>query len=548
MNDKISALLRLDDSVVVKLILSSSLGVVGPYMDIEGLSGLPGRVKEITDRLNEKNYGKLSFSHIDPSKDPAGEKAAEQYGVLGLNWKEFVDRRGVRVPGDRGYAGMIVEHGDNFYILPLIEVMRVPLFGTQYRLVDLAELEDAINKSVEKVININEEIGYLADHGTPAISAPPRGFGGLQDNDSLSALNKLLSEEYSVKEVRLKDGAIPEGIKTLIIAGAREDFTDYELYRIDQFLMKGNSLAVFADPFTEAAAGGDMGRYRQPSYAPVDTGLEKLLAHYGLHMGTSVVLDENSYEDKVPRAFGGGERKIYYAPIIRNEMINKDAAFMSNIKGLVMLRSAPVSVDEQKVKENDLTATRLFSSSGRSWEMKNGFNPNPMFMTPPTDGKEFKSFDLAYLIEGSFPSYFADGPVPEHSAAKDASTEKKKAGVDLSGIEAEGATIKKGKPAKIFLIGTSEILKDNVIDEEGRSPNAQFPLNVIDYLNGREDIAIMRTKTQQFNPLKDLKPGTKTAVKTVNIAGLPFLVIVGGLVVWFRRSSRKRVIQRIFEK
>jgi len=37
-------------------------------------------------------------------------------------------------------------------------------------------------------------------------------------------------------------------------------------------------------------------------------------------------------------------------------------------------------------------------------------------------------------------------------------------------------------------------------------------------------------------------------VKAFNIAGLPALVILFGLGVWFRRHSRKRRIQMMFEK
>ena len=91
------------------------------------------------------------------------------------------------------------------------------------------------------------------------------------------------------------------------------------------------------------------------------------------------------------------------------------------------------------------------------------------------------------------------------------------------------------------------MLKDNVLDAGGRGPNATYILNVIDYLNDREGIAVMRGKEQRFNPLNDAKAGTKTFVKTLNIIGLPALVVLFGIVVWFRRHSRKKNIQMIFK-
>ncbi|MEN8264485.1 MAG: Gldg family protein [Nitrospirota bacterium] len=562
MNNKISALLRLEDKVSVKLVLSSSLKVVGPYMNISGLTSLPGKIEGIVNKLNDKNYGKLSFEYLDPTINPDDEKQAMKYKIILLNWDGFKDRRGKAISADRGYAGIVVEHGDNSESLELIEVIRLPIFGTQYQLADLSGLEDAINETIENVIDINEGIGYLADHGTLTISGgmPPM-FAGMQQQDSISSLNTLLSGEYSIKQVSLKDGGIPDGISTLIIAGAKENFTDYELYQIDQFLMKGKSLAVFMDSFNEVKPRQGqqpmMNQLQRSFWMPLNTGLEKLLNNYGLSVRKSIVMDENSYKQRMPRQLGGGERNIYFAPIIKNEKISKDAEYMENIKGLVLLKSSPVEVDEQKIRDNELHADRLLSSSDRSWEMAGRVNLDPTYIRPPHGADKFRSFPMAYVVEGSFPGYFAGKDIPEKNVPEKAEgaeikeEDKEKTedpGIDMSAIKSESATLTKSKPAKIFLVGTSEILKDNIVDAEGKTPNAQFIMNMIDYLNGRGDIAVMRSKTQRFNPLHDLTPASKTAIKTVNIAGLPVLVVIAGVIVWGRRSARKRMIQKIFSR
>jgi ABC-type uncharacterized transport system involved in gliding motility auxiliary subunit len=73
-------------------------------------------------------------------------------------------------------------------------------------------------------------------------------------------------------------------------------------------------------------------------------------------------------------------------------------------------------------------------------------------------------------------------------------------------------------------------------------------LNTIDYLNDNEDIAVMRSKEQRFNPLRETEAGTRTFAKTFNVIGLPALASVFGLLVWLRRSSRKKRIQMMFDK
>jgi len=97
-------------------------------------------------------------------------------------------------------------------------------------------------------------------------------------------------------------------------------------------------------------------------------------------------------------------------------------------------------------------------------------------------------------------------------------------------------------------MASADMLKNNVLDAEGRGSNAAFILNIIDYLNGREDIAVMRGKEQRFNPIEDTPGGVRTFVKTFNIAGLPVLAILFGAGVWFRRHSRKKHIQMLFQK
>jgi hypothetical protein len=281
MNNKISALLRLKEKISVKLILSSSLRVVGPYINIAGLLELPLQVENMVSRLNDKNFGKLSFDNLDPAADSHIESDVLKYNVLQLNWDEFKDRRGRTIPADRGYAGIVVEYGDKFETLELIKVMRLPLFGTQYQLADMTELEKAVDETIGNVININEEIGYLADHGTPAIAGSS--MQGNMQQETLSSLNRLLSEAYSIHQVSLRESGIPEGLSTMIIAGAKENFSSYELYQIDQHLMKGKNLAIFMDTFNEVSPQGQgmMQQMQRSLWVPLDTGLEKLLAHYG---------------------------------------------------------------------------------------------------------------------------------------------------------------------------------------------------------------------------------------------------------------------------
>ncbi len=557
LNNKISALINLEGKILIKLFLSSSLKIIAPYLQLDELPALPEKLEETVAKLNAKTYGKLAFEYFDPSKDEGLEPVLKEYNILGLNWPALSN--GQIQPGN-GHIGLVTEYGDKAITTPLIDIVRIPLIGTQYSMVEIDKMEEIINENIESIIDINEDIGYLADHGTPGAPLSPRMNPLEQEQSTITSFRNLASRNYTIRDIHLKDGTIPDRFNCFIIAGPTETFTDYELFQIDQFLMRGNNLALFLDSFNEINHPRDVQAFtgqRGPEFVPINTGLEKLLEHYGVRAKKSYVLDENCFIQRTRTRMGDRETPYYFVPRIKNEFINNDLEFMKGIKEMVVMKASPLKLEEKRIEENGLKATRLLASSEKSWEMSGRINLNPMFIHPPS-AEEMQSLPLAYLIEGAFPSYFAGKPIPEKESddaeasdeegAEDKKPADKKPGEDLAKIEGQGQVIPKGRPAKIFLIASSEVLKNSMLDEEGRSPNATFIMNVLDTLNGRDEIAVMRSKEQRFNPLEETEPAVKTFVKSFNIVGLPVFVVVFGLIVWFRRRSRQKRIRLMFQK
>jgi ABC-type uncharacterized transport system involved in gliding motility auxiliary subunit len=379
---------------------------------------------------------------------------------------------------------------------------------------------------------------------------------GRPNDVALRSFTTLLSDSYSLKRIDLRADPIPSSLQCLIIARPTEPFSDYELYQIDQALMRGTNLAILVDAFVESAPGTQQPAFMPgPSFQPFDSGLEKLLATYGITINHSMVLDENCYKQRLPNEMGGGERPIYFAPLIKSTAINQDLSFLKTIKGLIALRMAPLTLDKERLQQNGLTATRLFSSSDQSWEMKDHISLDPMMIGSPPPAEEQRAYPLAYILEGEFPSTFAGRPIPEKPAApetKAPGTEEpdaaKTAAKDLSGFESTPQRRDKSVPAKILVIGSAELIQDSVLEADGRTPNSMFIMNMIDYLNDRVDVALMRSKEQRFNPLEDPTPATRTVTKAFNIAGLPILVVLFGLAVWLRRIARKKRIQTLFQE
>ena len=326
MNNKISALLRLPDKIQVKLFLSSSLNAVAPFMGLKTLSTLPAEIEQAVKALSAKTYGKLAYEFTDPTADSDLQKLSQADNLLLLTWPASADGK---VAAGKGVIGLLVEHRGRKIALPLIDVVRLPIVGTQYRLVGAEDLSKMLNNSVESLIEIHEGLGVLSDHRTaPIMGGSPPG-SPQEDPQAYSNFREQIALNYALKPVTLAQNPIPEGIACLLVVNPREKFTDYELYQIDQFLMQGKSLALFVEAFEEAMIAPN----QPPIYLPLDTGLERLLEHYGVKVRRAYVLDENCYRQPMPPQMGGGERPVYYAPLIKRQFMNQELPFMKNHQG-----------------------------------------------------------------------------------------------------------------------------------------------------------------------------------------------------------------------
>ena len=120
MNNKISALLNLPEKIRVKLVQSSSLGQIAPYVGLEGLEGLRDLILEVVNTQNSKTYGQLEFLSVDPSLQEIPEEELAPYRRFGLQWPEMPQPDGSVVPAGSGYLGLGMEFGDKSVEMQLL--------------------------------------------------------------------------------------------------------------------------------------------------------------------------------------------------------------------------------------------------------------------------------------------------------------------------------------------------------------------------------------------------------------------------------------------
>lgn len=493
-----NALAGLDNKVKMTLYYSKSIETFN--IDTSKLETL---VKNAYTKANEQSMDRIEYSTV-VAGDKDIDEISGKYGI-GLKWN---DRKGNNY---KGVIGITLEYNDSFRVLP-IEI-QPSLFG--YSVTGLDDLETSLKDTLQALVSKVQEIGYVTGHGEAELS----------EQDGAYMFNNLLSDTYNLKELDLTKDNISSGINTIIINGPKEKFSDKELYKIDQFLMKGGNIALFLDSFNITQSYNQFG---QPSYnyEPLDSGLDKILEKYGIKFGKDYVLDKNCLVSNQ-----NGRQELNYIPLLTRDNMNQKHPVSKNLSRVIFLQSSSMDIEDAK-NNKEITTTVLAKSSPRSWTIT---EPQRLAANAVEPGKDKeKEQNLAVLLEGKFNSAF-------DSAVE--GTESKK---DSMPIDAHlSKSLQKGK---VLVVSTSSVTGPQLIDEEASMPIAGFIRNAIDYLSGNEELCPMRTKGySQFSSLDTENKSAIILAKFFNQYILVALVALVGLIVLRARNVHRKHIREIFD-
>ena len=526
LSERVSRLLALEEDIEVRLYFSSALAMLAP-----GVDQFPGEIEGLVKELNASYFDRLQFERVDANEELVSLEEATRLRLAPLQ---------LQAPdgsAELAYAGLSVTSEGTTITMNLLQG---GIMG--YQLADLETIRRSLDDTLKNLLGTQEEMGYLADFETP----PYRGRANATTptdmvEAELSNLFQLVSAEYTYRGLLLEERMVPEGLRSMLVVGPQEPLNEWALFQIDQFLLRGGSLLLFLDShniFVSQGGGfGGGGAF----YLPRETGLEAMLEHYGVRLKQSYVLDEQAFVQRQPSQRGGYvESEIYFAPLLKEDQIDQELPFLTNLEELIMLNISPLEVVSGR--QEGVTYTEALRTSATAWEMAERID---LMRAVPPGEDERASFPLAILAAGTFTSYFAEREIPERPRVEPSSQDDAAAAlpvISAEELQAEQSFSPEGE-GRLFVVGTSAILGSGFIDVQGRNPNALFLLNLIDAMNGRDDRALMRTKGRRVRPLRDIEPPARTAVKTFAVAGLPALVVLAGLVVWVLGGMRRHRIR-----
>ena len=486
------------------------------YSDILNSLGIAGAeqtetfVKEAFGKVNSQNQNRLELEIVNPSSDEA-DKLSKKYGIQIIQYKDGSGNRA------KAAIGLVLEKDEKFYALPL----QIQQTFFSYQVTGLETLADDIVDGLESLLSKVTQIGYITGHEELSRT----------DENGAKNFDSIISESYELVELDLKTQPIPAGMNSIIINGPKTDFEEIELYKIDQFIMKGGNVLFFVDSMVEnqmaAYTGGDQ-------FTPNTINLDTLLQKYGVNRNFDMVFDKNCY---VNQSSTYGKLNLYWAPVLQKNQLLKHPV-TQNLGYVIMLQNG--SLDVSAAEENpDVKVSILAKSSEESWTKDSGIMLNPMRLNPPSDASQLNSYNLAVLLDGKFESAFDKAPEIIQTDADGNEIEMPQGDLTTSNHISQSVL-----PGKIFVTASSSVTTRQVIDESGTTPIAMFMMNIVDYLNGKEELCEMRTKGLSVDTLTIKSQGAANFWKYYNEYGLVIILILAGLFVWKARSKRRREINK----
>jgi ABC-type uncharacterized transport system involved in gliding motility auxiliary subunit len=438
----------------------------------KGLPKLDAFVRDLRDLLQEyKNAGggKFDYSIIEP-KDDETKKKAKDAGLIEQPFGEASDTD-EKAAVAQGFMGLVFKYGEQQDVIKFLPPDRTD--GLEFW------ITNKIREIRDKGDDLHHKIGVLTGHDELKPS----------DNDLVPSqmgkysMQTIITQNfpfYTFVDVDLKggDSEIADDLDGLLVTQPAKDLTEKELRRIDQFVMKGKSLAVIASAVNVKANDATM------SASLSLHGLDKLLEGYGIAVEKDVVIDMGRHVRLVlPTA--GGIAQAEFPQILE---VQDDPRFTGNEQLIDTSFPALFRTQDVAVPFASSLSLKTDKQPGAKMSIVMRSSPASFHLTGETaDLKPFQKW--APKLKGLQPQQFGIGANVE-GTLKSAFSEGDKQGID--------APDKSVKAARVFVLASSQFLA-NPLARAGNGPDMGQYGQMMPSLGGDEQLLMLAGPyAQQF--------------------------------------------------
>ncbi len=505
----------------------------------EALAEFRPVLRQVLESLGEEGGERFSAEIFDPE---AGD------GSLALEIEQNF--------GFQPMAASLFDVNQFYFYMTLTDgstVVQIPL--------PQALSEEATRRSIEEGLKrfasgLLKTVALVAPEApAPMMGMPP------PSGNQFQQLRDFLQNDFNVVSTDLSAGLVPEQADLLMVLDP-EELDEKALFAVDQFLMKGGTVALATGPFAASLSQQSLVASQRTS------GLEPWLEHLGLQLQPQMVMDPQNaaFPAPVTRQVGGFSFQELvmldypYFVDIRPPGLNADVGVTGGLPQLTLTWASPIEVDE--ARNANRSVTPLLESSTGSWvsddldvmprvgsQGLSGFAPQG-----PTD-----AHTLAVLLEGRFDSYFTDRPSPlltpvESDLADETETDMDAATLDddAAGSPAEATEDRLGvvssvidrspESARLFLFASNGFLSDQMLQLIGSAEgtiygnSVQLMANVVDWSLEDRSLLAIRSRGHFNRTLPPLEQSEQAVIESVNY--LVALAGIGFVFLWHRRRVK----------
>lgn len=450
-----SILSKLDAPIQLKLYYSKTAANKGT----EGLRAFNNHflyVQELLRQYVQNSRNNLSLEVIDPRPDTPEEEDAMAYGLKKFNLTET----------ERYYFGLVAENESGTEKI-------IEFFDPNQRdklEYDLTKLIYTVLNPQKKTVGIISSLNVLVDNESPYMAQIMR-MQGKPVEDSW-VVTKMLQEFYTVKKIE-QDTKEINGIDTLIVIHPK-GFSEETLFAIDQYLVKGGNLLVFADPNAVSDQMGFGGISQSP-----DSNFTKLMEKWGIEIKPNTFAGDK-YLSGVGRFSPNQPSGRLLAILNCNESCAED--YQDNVTSGVNNSTFifPGVLKAKAVEGVTHTPIMATTEKGNEYTAKGyEFNNPQALWNKFSEGSE--PVVIAYKAVGKFKSAYPDGLKNKKQESKQAVKESnKESGVIVF--------------SDVDFIADQFAFKKSFLGLARANDNSTIFLNSVEALTGDVDLMSVRSK------------------------------------------------------
>ena len=459
----VSTLQTLTEQINLTLFLTRS-----ELLNIPGIGSYASRVEDLLREFERLSKGNIAVSVVDPRPFSETEDLAVGHGLQGIPLQI----------GTKLYFGLVATNSiDGTQVIPHFFLEREELL--EYDLMRLILLLDGRTR---------KKVGLISSLPVQGSGGPLAGTASQQRPWTFFT---QLNEIFDVELLSPSIDTLPDDIEMLFLLHPR-NLSDSLLYAIDQFVLRGNSLLLAVDPFSEVLSS----ILNSTTLSELDTGsdLNRLTTEWGVTLKRDVIVGDLPIAARVLEGDGSSGRTIDY-PVwmnIQPNQLNPQDVVTAKLGNLTLATAGVFEIDPEL--STDITPLIRTSKSAKLYSTEQFTQVSEIRELLEDYQEGNQQWVMAARVRGPASSAFPDGIPPSEGVDTSPDNHQHQLEGDINVIVIADTDFLHDR----FWVRTQQSLGQTLFFAE--ASNGELVNNAIDNLSGDNRLLGVRTRGRSFRP------------------------------------------------